>query len=79
MIPLRDAEPVKYILAVTYNQEEILRQSLTSFEAKFGKIDNISQSFKFDHTDYYNAEMGPYLMKQFFSFEKSFNKDDLIN
>ena len=61
--------PVKFLTAITYNDEKILQSSINELEKLHGGIDLKSASFEFDYTKYYEKEMGPGLKKQFFSFK----------
>ncbi|MCH8872732.1 DUF4416 family protein [candidate division KSB1 bacterium] len=58
--------PVKFLTAITYNNEELLRSSINELEKAQGEIDLKSASFKFNYTRYYEKEMGAGLEKQFF-------------
>lgn len=73
-----EPEPVKYLLAATFRHEDVLKQSISTFEEQFGNIDYQCEVFKFDHTSYYAQEMGLNLMKQFFSFTQLNKKDNLV-
>ena len=43
----------------------------------FGQIDFASSLLPFDHTDYYQAEMGKGLHRQFVSFESLISPDEI--
>ncbi len=75
---IKEPELVKYIIAITFNNEEILHKTIGDFEKRFSKIDYNAPAFKFIHTNYYEKEMGSNLVKQFFSFKELGKKDDLI-
>lgn len=76
---LKELLPVKFLAAVTFNNDEILRLTKKDLEIQFGKIDLESRPFAFNHTNYYEKEMGPNLMKQFFSFEKLNKRENLVD
>jgi len=69
--------PVKFFSAILFapdvNPAEIYR-ILTD---RFGPIDHKSPVFEFTYTNYYAAEMGESLKKQFVSFERLRLPDDL--
>jgi hypothetical protein len=48
-----------------------------ALEDRFGPIDSVSKIIPFDFTDYYTAEMGPDLKRQFVSFEKTVDMESL--
>ncbi len=47
---------------------ELIRRAAEALADWLGPIDLASPLFAFDHSDYYAREMGPALVKQFFSF-----------
>jgi hypothetical protein len=47
---------------------DLIFQAVRRLEQELGEVDLSSEPFAFDCTDYYQAEMGPGLVKQFFSF-----------
>jgi len=71
--------PVKFLTAITYNNEELLRSSINELEKAQGEIDLKSASFKFNYTRYYEKEMGAGLEKQFFSFKSLGSPEQLID
>jgi len=71
--------PVKFVTAITYSDEELLRSSLNELEKAHGEIDLKSASFEFNYTSYYEEEMGPELKKQFFSFKTPDSPEQLID
>jgi hypothetical protein len=66
----KEPEPVKLFLAITFRREEHLLRCLPEVEAEFGPIDIRGKAFVFDHTRYYEREMGSPLAKQFVAFER---------
>ncbi|MFQ5825247.1 MAG: DUF4416 family protein [bacterium] len=75
---LKVPQPVKFLTAVTYSHHEILIATKKALENRFDKIDLESPPFAFDHTRYYEKEMGPNLRKQFFSFAGLHERERLI-
>lgn len=60
---------VKSIAGVLTNETELLGQALLDMEPIWGKADIIGEWLNFDHTTYYNEEMGEGLKRIFVSFE----------
>lgn len=50
----------------------------SKLRVEFGPIDYQSQILPFNHTDYYEAEMGKDLARRFISFKRLIAKEDLI-
>ncbi len=69
---------VKYVFAVTHSDQEILKEVQLDIKKKIGDVDICSDAFVFNHTTYYQKEMGEHLQKQFFSFEKLYPLDFLV-
>ena len=64
----KEFAPVKIVCGVIYKEESLYQRVRTTLEAEWGAIDLESQAFAFDLTDYYEAEMGPGLVRRFMSF-----------
>jgi len=54
-----------------------LAAALRKLAAEFGEIDYASKKFLFDFTDYYVAEMGSPVYRQFYSFERLISPGEL--
>lgn len=67
---VRSIIPVKLITGVIAVSKDIIKRGEEKLVAKFGPIDGKSRIIPFDFTDYYNAEMGSGLIRQWLSFEK---------
>ncbi len=61
--------PVKLYTGTIFKDEKILKDAIEKLECKFGKIEEKSEVFDFNFTDYYFKEMGKPLYRQFFVFE----------
>ncbi len=72
-------DPVKIFIGALFSDEELLNDALQKCESGFGAIDFRSEKFLFDVTDYYEAEMGAPIFRQFFSFRDLGNPGDLSN
>lgn len=75
---LKQPLPVKFLAAVTYKNDTLLKETKKELEFRYGMIDVESPPFAFSHTQYYEKEMGPDLMKQLFSFERLEKREHLI-
>ena len=60
--------PVKIVCGVIYKEDTLYERVRTTLEAEWGAVDLESAAFPFDLTDYYEAEMGPGLVRRFMSF-----------
>jgi hypothetical protein len=61
--------PVKSICGVIYKEDALYDEVRRRLDAEWGRVDSESAPFPFDLTDYYQAEMGPGLVRRFMSFE----------
>ncbi|MFC1770950.1 DUF4416 family protein [Candidatus Margulisiibacteriota bacterium] len=59
---------VKFFIGIIYTREIFFLDVLQNLSDSFGIIDFISLPIKFDHTNYYEQEMGKGLTKRFISF-----------
>ncbi|MBU3933742.1 MAG: DUF4416 family protein [Candidatus Omnitrophica bacterium] len=62
--------PVKLIIGAIFPGEGILIEAKVGLEKKFGPLDFQSPLTPFNHTEYYEKEMGPDLKRQFLSFQR---------
>ncbi|MBL7084784.1 MAG: DUF4416 family protein [Candidatus Omnitrophica bacterium] len=69
--------PVKLIMGVIFSSEGILLKARIKLAKKFGPLDFESPIMPFDYTKYYEQEMGPRLLRCFFSFKRLINPGDL--
>lgn len=65
---IRSPTPVLFFIAASSRHEEALAWGLRQSEAEFGPLAAVSHAFDFTETDYYAAEMGIGLKKQFWAF-----------
>ena len=65
----KEFAPVKLICGVIYKEDALYEEVRRRLEAEWGRVDSESAPFPFDLTDYYEAEMGPGLVRRFMSFE----------
>lgn len=69
--------PVKLITGFIFKQKEILDKAITILEKYFGKIDFKSEILPFIYTDYYEKELGKDLKRNFISFKRLINPENL--
>jgi hypothetical protein len=73
----RNPLPVKLIAAVFTSQPQFFPEIEMELEKEYGKIDFKSPIFDFNYTDYYDSEMGCGLKKEFMSFGKLVNPEQI--
>ena len=74
----RIAGPVQLICAVCYQDEEIRQQACDRLEQLWGPVAAQSAPYCFDHTAYYQKEMGERLFKFFIAFRNSIEPMQII-
>lgn len=65
---VHEPSPVLLIIAASSRHDDALAWGLRWSEAEFGPVAAVSEAFDFTETNYYNAEMGVGLKKQFWVF-----------
>jgi len=75
MARARTAQPVKLIAGLLSGDEDLLRRAQGLLARRFGEIQLESETWPFDETDYYQAEMGPHLKRRFVSFAGTIRPD----
>ena len=74
---IRKVKPVKLIASIIANKEKLFYEIEKELSEIFGVIDFSSKILPFNHTDYYNKEMGDNLIRKFISFEKLILPDQI--
>lgn len=71
--------PSKAVLftAIMINDKELIQVIEKKLSDAFSNIVQKSDIYEFNHSDYYNPEMGNKIFKYFISFEKLINKEEL--
>ncbi|MDP8216546.1 MAG: DUF4416 family protein [Candidatus Kaelpia imicola] len=67
---LREARPVKLIIAMLVNKVGLFERAERVLVRKFGAIDYESRVLDFNVTNYYKDEMGDNLLRKFLSFKR---------
>ena len=70
-------QPVKLIFSIFTNNKENFDKAVELCEKQFGNIEEISERFIFNHTDYYEKEMGKNLFRKFLIFEKLIDREGI--
>ncbi len=70
MAEAQTPSPVKLIIGAIACSEGILIKASLHLAKEFGPIDFRSPLMPFSYTKYYEKEMGPNLLRQFFSFQR---------
>ena len=74
---VREISPAALISGITYTDEDNRDRALEMLVEEFGSVELESPVFNFDMTDYYAAEMGEHLKKQFFCFKQPISLEAL--
>jgi len=67
---IKKYHPVKLIIGFIFQDEAIFNKAKTILERRFGRIDFESQTFAFNHTAYYEKELGKDLKRKFITFQR---------
>lgn len=62
--------PVKIFAGLIFNDPRVYEKAYDLISRKIGSIDSESDFFSFNHTGYYNDEMGGGLMRKFLAFAR---------
>ena len=72
-------QPVKLFVGMLAGRTGLFEIAEAELSEKFGPIDTAGQVARFDFTDYYEAEMGPNLLRKFVGFERLINPKELAS
>lgn len=73
----RAASSVKLICGLLGSDPDLLRRARQQLAKSFGPVELASELWPFAQTDYYEAQMGRGLQRQFLAFERLVRPDDL--
>jgi hypothetical protein len=76
---IQPAEKVKLIAGLLAGDEGLLAVARDHLETTVGPIDRASEVWPFDHTRYYEGELGPTIIRQFVSFAAPAPMDHLAD
>ncbi|MBI5894108.1 MAG: DUF4416 family protein [Deltaproteobacteria bacterium] len=68
---------VKLIASIIAGDKNIIKPVLSNLQERFGNIDFISEKMEFNHTKYYNDEIGENLFRKMVSFNNLIYPSDL--
>jgi hypothetical protein len=77
MWELKAPKPVKLIIGILAADQQCLHAAIEIIEAKFGKVDFVSDVWPFEKTNYYKDEAGENILRQFVSIERLIDPGDL--
>ncbi|HET6267894.1 MAG TPA: DUF4416 family protein [Acidobacteriota bacterium] len=72
------AKPVKLFVVTLHRDPAILKQAIDRLIREWGDSDFVSQGFPFSETAYYEPEMGPNLIRRFYSFARLIAPDSIV-
>jgi hypothetical protein len=70
MWELKEPRPVKLIVGILASEERCLTAAREGLASLLGTVDLVSNIWTFDQTDYYAAQIGPQILRQFVSIER---------
>jgi len=74
---ITEPKPVKLIVGFIFSDEKYLVKAKEILKRRFGRPDFDSQILEFTHTDYYCAELGNNLKRNFISFKRLIGPQEL--
>ena len=77
MSEITQPQPAKLIMGMLSSVRTLFEEVEILLEKKLGKIDVKSDIIPFDFTDYYKKEMGPNILRRFFSFKNSIDPEEI--
>ncbi len=69
--------PVKLIFSLLTNSEILITETIKEIEYNFGEVEEVSEKFTFNHTNYYEPEMGKNLFRRFVILKKLFPRENI--
>jgi hypothetical protein len=79
MAEVKQPLPVKYFIAVLFNDPHILINALRLIENEWGRIDCQYADHPFDVTDYYVPEMGENIVRRIITIEKLYSPTLIVD
>ncbi len=76
---VKEPEPVKLIMGMISSEISLFDLVQERLSQEFGPIDFESELMPFNHTDYYEPEMGKNLKRKFVSFLNLIEPDDIVD
>ena len=77
MAQIQPPQKVKFIVGMISSSDQLIEQATELLQNRLGLVDIKSETFSFDHTKYYEPEMGANLKKYFVSFQNPADPGEL--
>lgn len=71
--------PVRGIISAVFSDRDALAEATSALAAELGAVELLGDEMSFDHTDYYEAEMGPGLRRCFLEIAGLAPPDALVS
>ena len=78
MSQLIEPNVVKPFMGLIYQPDSAIKELTVMLEEKLGKIDFVSDEIPFDHSKYYEKEMGDGLLRKIITFEKLIRRTNIV-
>jgi len=75
---IRSPKPVNLFCGLISNDPDLMARAIRMMIRHAGPTEEVSELWHFDMTDYYEPEMGENLQRQFVSFQKLIQPDELV-
>jgi hypothetical protein len=79
MAKVKQVEKAKLFIGILYNNEEILDKVTKELIERYGEIEQESEPYEFNFTNYYENEMSSNLLKKFIVFKDLISRDEIAN
>ncbi|HOJ43076.1 MAG TPA: DUF4416 family protein [Syntrophorhabdaceae bacterium] len=76
---IKPPKPVALFSSIIYNSEEPLFEALKTLEKNIGAIEDKTHVMLFNHTGYYEKEMGSELKRIFILFNTLINRESIVD
>lgn len=75
---IRSPKPVNLFCGLISNDPDLMARAVRMMKEHIGPTDEVTELCPFDMTEYYIAEMGEDLQRQFVSFDKLIQPDEIV-
>ncbi len=75
----RQPRPVNLICGLISNDPDLMTRAVRMLTEHAGPTDDVSETWPFDWTDYYAAEMGEGLQRRFASFDRLIRPEEIVH
>jgi hypothetical protein len=77
-MPISSAHPVKLFIGMLSRETALFEKLKDVLQKIFGTVDMMSPVWPWEHTDYYEKEMGAWLKRQFVFFQDHIQPEDIV-